>query len=172
MSRTYRKKNTYGSKSDYEVRKTKGNPYKSTLEQAVARGCLQNYLYEPTSAKVNYTVPHVYNPDFVHPLQPDILIEVKGYFIKGSSDCQKYLSIIRDNPDKELVFLFSDASKKAYAGCRLRKDGSYLSLGEWCFKNRILYYTPDTFPEQLMNGEVSLEELRAWKEAAYEALQQ
>ena len=168
MSRTFRKKRVYGSKVDIEVRKAKDNPYKSSLEMAVARDCLSEYLYEPKDSKVEYTVYHTYNPDFVHLHQPNILIEVKGYFIKGSSDCQKYLSIIRDNPDKELVFLFSDPSKRGYPGCRIRKDGTYLSLGEWAYKNRILHFTIENFPEELRRGEITIEELREMKRRMYE----
>ena len=170
MSRTYRKKRAYCSKEDLEIRKAKGTPYKSTLEVKVARECLCNYLYEPKESKVSYTVPHIYNPDFVHPQRPNILIEVKGYFQKGSADCQKYLSIIRDNPEKELVFLFSDPNKKAYAGCKMRKDGTYLSLAEWCYKNKIIYFTPDTFPDVLRDGVWTIEELREYKRGLYETI--
>lgn len=168
MSRTYRKKRAYCSKEDIEVRKS--SIYKSTLENKVAKDYLQSCIYEPKGSQVSYTVPHVYNPDFVHPNQPDILLEVKGYMIKGSADCQKYLAIIRDNPDKELVFIFSDPSKRAYAGCRIRKDGSYLSLGEWCFKNKILFFKVEEIPSAISNGEWSLEDVREYKRGLYETV--
>jgi len=163
LSRTYRKQGYHGTKADIAVTKDKGNPYKSSLELKAARGVLAGFMYEPTSAKIQYQVPHVYNPDFVHPLQPDIIIEVKGYFIKGSSDCQKYLSIVRDNPTKELVFFFSDPNKKAYPGCRVRKDGTTLSLGEWCWKNDILFFTEDDFPEEIRTGQWNVEQVRRFK---------
>jgi len=165
LSRTYRKKRTYCSKEDLEIRKS--SIYKSTLETKVARDYLQNCLYEPKESRVKYTVPHEYRPDFVHPNQLDILLEVKGYLIKGSADAQKYLAIIRDNPDKELVFIFSDPNKRAYPGCKMRKDGTYLSLGEWCFKHKILYFKVEDIPTELRNGEWSIEDVRRYKAEVY-----
>lgn len=141
--------------------------FKSSLERKVSK-ILKNYIYEPTDSAVSYSIPHKYYPDFVHPTNPAILIEVKGYFINGSGDAQKYLSVIRDNPDKELVFIFSDLTKKAYPQCRKRKDGSYLSLGEWCHKNNILCFTPESLPTNLLNGTMTLEELRELKRTIYE----
>lgn len=141
--------------------------FKSSLERKVSK-ILKTYDYEPKDSSVSYQIPHKYYPDFVHSNNPAILIEVKGYFINGSSDSQKYLSVIRDNPDKELVFIFSDPSKKAYPQCRKRKDGTYLSLGEWCYKNNVLYFTPESLPIELIEGTLSLEELRSLKRALYE----
>lgn len=139
-------------------------PYKSTLEYKLATEYLEGWEYEPSSAKVNYSVPHVYNPDFIHPKQPDILLEIKGYLIKGSSDCQKYLSIIRDNPDKELVFIFSDPTKRAYPQCSVRKDGSVMSLAEWCQKNDILYFQMDEIPRDFIKGRWTVEDCRKYKQ--------
>ena len=165
MSRTYRKKRAYCSKEDLEVRK--GSIYKSTLEAKVAKECLQECLYEPVGSRIKYTVPHEYRPDFIHPNQPDILLEVKGYMIKGSVDCLKYVSIARDNPDKELIFIFSDPNKRAYPGVRMRKDGTYLSLGEWAQKNLLLYFSTDSIPEEIRRGEWSLEDVRRYKAEVY-----
>ena len=147
-----------------EKHRPKIYPYKSTLEYKVAKEYLTNYLYEPKESIVTYQVPHEYNPDFVHPNQPDILIECKGFFIKGFSDAQKYLAVIRDNPDKELVFVFSDPNKKAYAQCRSRKDGSFMTLAEWCEKNYIIYFTPETLPRDLIKGRWNLDDLRRYKD--------
>ena len=148
-------------------KKTKIHPYKSTLEYKLAKE-LSGYTYEPPEIKVPDSVHHSYVPDFVHPDQPDILLEIKGYLIKGSTDAQKYVAIARDNPDKELIFIFSDPNKRAYPGCKNRKDGSYLSLGEWAKKNSILYFTKETIPEELKAGSWSLEDVREYKRGLYE----
>jgi hypothetical protein len=142
------------------------HPYKSTLEVVVAK-VLEEFKYEPKEAIVNYTVPHSYVPDFVHPNQRDVLLEVKGFMIKGQPDCLKYLSIIRDNPDKELVFVFSDPDKRCYPGCRMRKDGTYMSLGEWAKKNLILYFTVDNVPDEIRQGLWDVERVREYKREAY-----
>lgn len=141
--------------------------FKSTLERDLASSCLAQYTYEPPRSGLQYSVPHTYHPDFIHPNSPDILIEVKGWFIKGAADAQKYIAIARDNPNKEIVFLFSNPNKKAYSGCRPRSDGTYMSLGEWCHKNRFLFWTQDTFPDELYRGLWSLEDIRAYKRSVY-----
>lgn len=145
-------------------RRSYEDKFKSGLERKLAVTVFSEMDYEPKGSGVPYTVDHVYNPDFIHPKQPDILAECKGYFIKGSSDCQKYLSIIRDNPDKELVFIFSDPSKKCYSGCQPRKDGSYLSLGEWCRSHNILYFTIDQIPRDFIKGRWTVDDCRKYKE--------
>lgn len=149
------------------VRHSKIHPYKSTLEYKVAKEALQEYEYEPKGSDVTYTIPHTYNPDFVHPKQPDLLMEIKGWFIKGHSDCQKYLSIIRDNPDKELIFIFSDPDKKCYAQCKTRKDGSIMTLAEWCRKNLILYFKVEDIPRDLAKGRWNLQDARDYKRVLY-----
>lgn len=142
--------------------------FKSTLERSMATSCLANYVYEPPRSFVKYSVPHTYHPDFVHPNSPDILIEVKGWFIKGSSDAQKYITIAKDNPDKELIFLFSNPQKKAYAGLRTRADGTFMTLADWSFKHKFLFFTEETFPQALYDGAWSLEDVRAYKKELYE----
>ena len=147
---------------------SKIHPYKSTLEYKVATEYLPEYDYEPEGCKVSYTIPHEYCPDMVHKKSPDILIEIKGYLIKGYSDIQKYLSIIRDNPDKELIFIFSDPDKRAYPQCRQRKDGTVMSLAEWCRRNDILYFPMDSIPRDLQKGRWSVEDARDYKRKLYE----
>lgn len=142
------------------------HPYKSTLEVVVAK-VLEEFKYEPKEAIVNYTVLHKYIPDFVHPNQKDVLLEVKGFMIKGFADVQKYLAIIRDNPDKELIFIFSDPNKRAYTQCRQRKDGSYMTLAEWCEKSDILFLTPSTVPRQILRGEWDVGAVREYKNKFY-----
>lgn len=143
------------------------NPFKSTLEHKIATRVLTEYLYEPKGSGIEYTVPHVYNPDFIHPQQPDIIIEVKGYFIKGHSDCQKYIAVARDNPDKELVFIFSDPDKKAYGQCRERKDGTFMTLAEWSRKNNFLYFHADKVPRDLCKGRWNIDQVREYKNKFY-----
>ena len=147
-------------------KKTKIHPYKSTLEYKLAKE-LSGYTYEPPEIKVAYSVHHSYVPDFVHPDSTDILLEAKGYFIKGHSDCQKYLAVVRDNPDKELIFIFSDPNKKAYPQCRVRKDGTFLTLGDWCRQNNILCFKVGEIPEDLIRGAWGVEDARRFKEGLY-----
>lgn len=130
------------------------SPYRSGLEKRLATGPLVQFDYEPKSAVVEYSVPHKYNPDFVHKDCPNVILEVKGYF-KTSTEASKYVSVARDNPDKELIFILSDPYKKAYPTCAERKDGSYQTLAEWCKRHKFLYYKADDIPKEIKLGRMT-----------------
>ena len=158
-------------KKVYEKRRRrKGSnlyPYKSMLEKSLHAKALKEYEYEPKSGKIQYTVPHEYNPDFIHPGQPNVLIEAKGYMQNGSADCKKYVAIAADNPEIELVFIFSRPEAKAYAQCRKRLDGTFMSLAEWCTKNNFLYFNTTNVPSDLAKGRLSVEDIRRLKEKRF-----
>ena len=147
-------------------KKTKIHPYKSTLEYKLAKE-LSGYTYEPPEIKVPYSIHRHYVPDFVNLSRPEILLEVKAYMIRGQADCQKYIAIARDNPDKELVFIFSDPSRVAYSGCKRRKDGTFLTLGEWARKNDILFFHIEDIPKEIISGEWGLDKVREYKKELY-----
>ncbi len=153
-----------------KTRRAKGHslyPYKSRLEKSLHAAALKEYDFEPKSGKIAYEVAHVYNPDFIHPAQPNILLESKGYFQHGSADCKKYVSIAKCNPHIELIFVFSRPQAKAYAQCRRRKDGTFMSLAEWAKKNNFLYYDTTNVPKELAKGQWSVEDVRKLKEKKY-----
>lgn len=144
--------------------------YKSKLEESLATSELKEYDYEPVGSGVDYQILRIYFPDFIHPDQPNVLVEAKGYFRDGFADCKKYLSVIRDNKEKELVFIFPNPEKKAYGQCKKRADGTYLSLGEWCKSHNILYFKVGDVPIGLSRGELSVDDLRAFKETLFEEI--
>lgn len=139
--------------------------YRSSLEAKLANSELIEFDYEPRNSQVAYTVPHNYFPDFIHPDQPNVIVEAKGYFRGGSADTKKYLAVIKDNPDKELVFIFPDPNKKAYPQCRMRSDGTYLSMGDWCTMHNILYFKVGNLPIGFIKGRMSVETLRSYKKS-------
>jgi len=155
-------------KRTYEKRRRKKGstlyPYKSRLEKSLHEKALKEYEYEPKSGKTPYAVEHEYNPDFIHPSQPNVLVEAKGYMQNGSADCKKYVAIAKCNPELELVFVFSRPEAKAYPQCRRRKDGTFLSLAEWCDKNNFLYFSTGTVPKDLAKGKLTVSDLRRLKE--------
>jgi hypothetical protein len=124
------------------------------LEKKVAGALHDSFKYEPTDCKVEYTVPHKYCPDFVHPDAPFVLFEVKGYF-RLSSEASKYVHVKRDNPDVELIFLFSNPDKKAHPNCRPRRDGTVLTLREWATKEGFLFYRVDELPPEISDGRIT-----------------
>lgn len=131
-------------------------PYRSALEKRIAKALGDEYKYEDRGAKVNYVIPHVYNPDFVHPDAPNVLIEVKGYF-RDSKEAKKYVHIKKDNPDKELIFIFYNVDKKCHGNCRPRKDGSVLTIREWLEKHKFLYYLERDLPPEIVFGNATPE---------------
>lgn len=135
-------------------KRSKIYPYRSKLEKRLAELYLGDYQYEPKSSIVDYTVPHKYTPDFVHKKYPNVYLEVKGYF-KTSSECSKYVAVSRDNPSVELIFILDNPYKKAYPTCRKRKDGSILTIAEWCEKHKFLYYSTSDIPKAIINGDPS-----------------
>ena len=137
-------------------------PYRSALEKRIAKKISEGYQYEPKGVFIDYKMPHRYKPDFVHPKQPNILIEVKGYF-RTSSEASKYVCIKRDNPEKEIVFIFNNSFKKAHSNCRPRKDGTVLTLQEWCSKNGFLYYDERDIPQEIIKGTISMSWIKRQK---------
>lgn len=129
-------------------------PYRSALEKRIAGKIDKKFVYEPKGMQVEYTIPHKYKPDFVHPTSPDVLIEVKGYF-RTSAEATKYVAIKRDNPNLELIFLFNNSFKKAHPNCRPRKDGSILTLREWCQNHGFLFYDEKEIPKQILDGKMT-----------------
>jgi hypothetical protein len=152
-----------GAAGSRRVKSRSNLPFKSGLEKALSTAALKEYGYEPPGTRIAYQVEHMYYPDFIHPKQPDVLVEVKGYMRHGSADCKKYVAIAKTNPDKEIVFIFSNPEAKAYAQCRRRRDGTFLTLGEWAKKNGFLFFSPDKIPKSLAEGKLTVEDIRAMK---------
>jgi hypothetical protein len=109
---------------------------------------------------VKYTVSHVYCPDFVHPDLPHVIFEVKGFF-RQSSEASKYVHVKKANPDKELIFIFSNCDKKAHPNCRPRKDGTVLTLREWATKEGFLFYNEKALPTEIIQGEINEEWIKS-----------
>lgn len=136
-------------------------PFRSALEKRISTKISPDYMYEPKDIVVEYTMYHKYNPDFVLPSIPGVLIEVKGYF-RESSEASKYVNIKKSNPNIEIIFIFGNSFKKAHPNCRARKDGSILTLAEWCLKHGFLYYNEADIPREIVKGTVTWKWV--WKE--------
>jgi len=128
-------------------------PYKNKFEYDLAK-ILEGCDYEDKARKVKYTSNHVYNPDFTFADKPWLLIEAKGRFMGGSKEAAKYVWCKRCNPKIEIVFIFSNMNNKAYPGCRRRKDGSFLTMGEWASKNDFLCFSQKHLPPWLIDGSI------------------
>ena len=118
--------------------------YDSKLEQSLHENELKGYDHHPE--KLKYTVEHTYEPDFVHPDEPGIVVEVKGRF-RDNAEASKYKWIQKCNPDVELVFIF-EKPLTPMPFAKRRKDGTKLTHGEWATKNNFRHYTRETWNER------------------------
>jgi len=130
-------------------------PFRSAFEKRVSKKLDDTYVYEPKGITMHYTIAHRYNPDFVHPSCPEILLEVKGYF-RDASEARKYVSVKKDNPGIELIFIFNNPDKKAHPNCRPRNDGTVMTLHEWCMKEGFLYYHERELPAEIIDGKYDM----------------
>lgn len=137
----------------------KWKPYKNEFEYKLAK-LLEGCDYEDKKRKVNYETKAVYNPDFTFNGIPWLLIEAKGRFMGGSKEAAKYVWVKRCHPELEIVFIFSNMNNKAYPGCRRRKDGSFLTMGEWASKNNFLAFSAKHVPQWLINGDFDKQHYR------------
>lgn len=128
-------------------------PYKNKFEYDLAK-VLKGCDYEDKKFVVEYETKAKYNPDFSFSDKPWLLIEAKGRFMGGSKEAAKYVWVKRCHPELEIIFIFSNMNNKAYPGCRRRKDGSFLTMGEWASKNNFLAFSAKHLPRWLIEGQV------------------
>lgn len=123
----------------------KGTPYDSMLEKHLHETKLKDCRFHDKEDKVDYIVPHTYEPDFVIELEgKKFFIETKGRF-QDSAEARKYL-FIREvlNENEELVFIWQKANT-AFPFSRKRKDGTRASSEEWATKHGFRHWTQDQF---------------------------
>lgn len=128
---------------------TPSDPYRSDLERRLAK-ILTCCRYE--KRKIEYTVPSTYNPDFDFPDKSWLVIEAKGRFINGTTEARKYVKVAEQHRELEVVFILERALTKAYTSAKRRKDGSVLTMGEWCAKNKFLFFEEKKIPKWFISG--------------------
>lgn len=130
-------------------RQEKVNGYDSIWEYLLHDTLLTDWDHHVN--KVEYTVQHSYEPDFVRTLQGKlILLESKGRFW-DHAEYSKYIWIRKNLPENtELVFLFAKPSSPM-PGAKTRKDGTKRSHGEWADTNKFRWFSEDTLPDEWVN---------------------
>jgi len=131
-------------------------PYKNKFEHDIGK-ILKEADYESKARVVEYHIDAKYNVDFTFKHIPWLLIEAKGRFHDGSNEARKYLWVKKCNPKLEFVFIFSNLNSIAYSGLKRRKDGSYLTMGEWAAKNGFVAFTHKFMPDWLTEGKATRE---------------
>ena len=107
-------------------KKKKTSKFRSKLEEDIADLFKElGVSYEYETAKIPYTIQHIYNPDFI--LSNKVHLEAKGYW--SAEDRRKIKAVKRDNPDLDLRMVFqapyntiSKRSKTTYAQWCERHD--------------------------------------------------
>ena len=129
-------------KKRYFPKKDKKLPkgYDSFLEVSLHENELKDFLHH--TEKLEYTSTHTYQPDFVHPSRPDILIEAKGRMV-DTQTASKYKHIRDSNPDKEIIF---EKPELPMPLAKKRKDGTKQTHAEWAEKNNFRWFTRETLP--------------------------
>lgn len=134
---------------------------KRPVEKDLVKGYDSNWEYELHSGildgwehhvdKVEYTVEHKYEPDFVRVIKGNkILLEAKGRFW-DSAEYSKYVWIAKALPDDiELVFLFANPNAPM-PQAKVRKDGTKRSHAEWADANNFRWFSEDSIPDDWIN---------------------
>jgi len=134
---------------------------KRPVEKDLVKGYDSNWEYELHSGildgwehhvdKVEYTVEHKYEPDFVRVINgKKILLEAKGRFW-DSAEYSKYVWIAKALPDDiELVFLFANPNAPM-PQAKVRKDGTKRSHAEWAEANSFRWFSEDSIPDDWIN---------------------
>lgn len=124
----------------------KGTGYDSMLEKNLHETKLSMCRFHDKDDKVDYTVSHTYEPDFV--LEHNgktYLLETKGRF-QDSSEARKYVFIreVLDAEKQELVFIWQKKGT-AFPFSRKRKDGTRATQEEWADKHGFRHWSQDLF---------------------------
>jgi hypothetical protein len=123
--------------------------YDSNWEYQLHSGILDGWEHHVD--KVEYTVEHKYEPDFVRVIKgKKILLEAKGRFW-DSAEYSKYVWIAKALPDDiELVFLFANPNAPM-PQAKVRKDGTKRSHAEWAEANSFRWFSEDSIPDNWIN---------------------
>jgi hypothetical protein len=101
--------------------------YRSGLEKETALWLSERQKevqYEKLKIEWEDLKYRVYTPDFV--LDNGIIIETKGLF--SASDRRKHIEILKQHPNLDIRFVFSNSSAKLYKGAKSR-------YSDWCTKH-------------------------------------
>ncbi|MGL5013594.1 MAG: hypothetical protein ACRC6V_04785 [Bacteroidales bacterium] len=129
----------------------KGTPYDSLLEKRLHEGKLSTCIFHDKEHYVSYSVPHTYQPDFIHITEDGrkFLIETKGRF-SDSAEARKYIFVREALDEKtELVFVWQKP-KTRFPFARKRLNGTYRTQEEWSEDHGFRHWCQDDFDLSLL----------------------
>ena len=116
--------------------------YRSGLEQEAAaflKTRQKTVEYEKIKIEWEDLRYRTYTPDFE--LDNGIIIETKGIF--SAADRRKHIEIQRQHPKLDIRFVFESSRRKLSKGAKT-------TYGQWCERNKILFYDR-IIPEEWLN---------------------
>jgi hypothetical protein len=120
--------------------------FRSKFEEEIYNNAKQEgFKLDFETLKLEYLTKGNYLPDFI--LENGVIVEAKGYF--DSRARAKMVAVKKNNPNKDIRFLFMDSSKK------LRK-GSKTTYADWCKKYGFIYAEGSVIPLKWFEKEEQL----------------
>lgn len=131
-------------------------PYRSWAEFSSSEfGGMQGFAYEPKGLEVYFYVKHKHVPDWVDPLNNRVWYQGKGV-ISNLESARSYIASAKQNCITH-VFIFTVPNIQCpWLIRKPRKDGSVMTLEEWCDKEGFDYCYKG------QEGEWIKSERRAW----------
>lgn len=116
----------------------KGTPYDSMTEKRLHEGAFKGLPHHTET--IHYTIQHRYEPDFIYKTEDglEFILEVKG-FAQDASELQKIKNIKNQLRDDQIFVMVLEKPDVKLHWYKVRKDGTKMSLSEWCDKNKIMW---------------------------------
>lgn len=125
-----------------EILRPSNDPQTKAHQQrlcGILKGCVRN------KQKYPYVIEKSYTPDFTHPREPNVLLEVKGVF-RDSSEAAKYVHWQKQYPEMRLIFIFEKPHTPLPWRKKPRKNGTRMTHAEWATLHKFEWYCPKTIP--------------------------
>jgi hypothetical protein len=119
-----------------------GSGYDSFLEKRLDEGPLKDFEFH--TKKIPYYIEHTYNPDFTYTCDDGVefLVEAKAFF-QDSAEASKYKWIRDQIADNQILIFVLEDPKKAIHWQSKRKDGTKMTMSEWCDRQKIMWVAED-----------------------------
>ncbi len=122
----------------------KQTKYDSKFERDLHKDLLKGFIYHPNES-ITFDISFKYSPDYAYYVGDfTYLIESKGYIY--TSERARVIKEARNHYNKningELIFILQDPNA-VLKWQKARKDGSKMTICEWCDKNNFRWFSKE-----------------------------